>query len=393
MKTRTETLSTPTRPEALRTDGSNEFAHFSMQVRVPKILDEVLERNPNFAPTVRRAVADLRDGIAGGARFPELAFPAPDAMEWESDSERRKGEGWLSSQWFFAECYVYRCLMAATRYFETGRDPFTPAKQAELDGEALYHTLETVLDAVAAEKPDMRLFMLLGASLWGNRADLSYAVGTAFGHQGTHDDLLCDDRSWVVQRLLSAQGDVHIVLDNAGSELAADLALAEAIVASTSARVTLHVKAHPTFVSDAVAADVWALLAALQGKSAVVRDLGQRFERAFFGGQLRIAPDGFWNGPRFLWDRPMRLARELDAAALVILKGDANYRRTTGDAMWPEKTTFTEATSYLPAPLVCLRTMKSDGLVGVGDARAAELDRADPKWRINGRRGLVQAKR
>jgi hypothetical protein len=380
------------RPTPLSTDGSNEFARFSMAVRVPKILDDVLQRNPDYSPGIKSAIEELRDGIAGDAPLPELAFPAPDATEWEPEWLDRRGETWLKSQWFFGECYVYRCLMIATRYFETGRDPFTPAKQAELDGRELFERLGAVLET-AGGKPGDRLFALLGAALWGNRVDLSYAVGKAFGHDGAHDDLLCDDRVWVVERLLAAKGDVHLVADNAGSELAMDLALAAAVLELSPARVTFHVKSHPTFVSDALAADVWALIFALQRRDKTEKAVAEQLAMAFSSGRFRIAPDGFWNGPRFLWQRPSRLSRELDRADLVVLKGDANYRRALGDAIWPSGTTFAEATAYLPAPLVCLRTMKSDSLAGIPAERIAALDAADSAWRVNGRRGVIQAKR
>jgi len=380
------------RPAPLLTDGSNTFARFSMAVRVPKILDEVLERNPDYSPGIKSAIAALRDGIAGDAPLPPLAFPAPDGAEWEPEWLDRRGQTWLKSQWFFVECYVYRCLMIATRYFETGRDPFTPAKQAELDGHELFERLGAVLEGTGS-KAEERLFVLLGAALWGNRVDLSYAVGKAFGHDGAHDDLLSDDRASVVERILSANNDIHVVADNAGSELAMDLALAGAMLELSPARVTFHVKAHPTFVSDALAADVWSLIFALQKRDKTVKALGEGLERAFIGGRFRIAPDGFWNGPRFLWQRPPRLSRELDRADLVVLKGDANYRRALGDAIWPSPTTFAEATAYMPAPLVCLRTMKSDSLAGVTEERIAALDQADPAWRVNGRRGVIQAKR
>jgi uncharacterized protein with ATP-grasp and redox domains len=376
----------------IATDGSNAFARFSMAVRVPKILDEVIERNPDYPPAITRAVAALRDGIAGDAPLPPLAFPAPDGAEWEPEWLERRGQTWLGTQWFFAECYVYRCLMIATRHFETGRDPFTPAKRAELDGRELFERLDAVLEN-ASERPGERLFALLGAALWGNRVDLSYAVGRAFGSDGADDDLLCDDRPWVVERLLSAEGDVHLVADNAGSELAMDLALVDAVLTHSRARVTLHVKAHPTFVSDAVAADVWALIVALRARSKMQKALAERLENAFLDGRLRVAPDGYWNGPRFLWQRPARLSRELDRADVVLLKGDANYRRALGDALWPSQVTFAEATAYGPAPLVCLRTMKSDSLAGIAEERIAALDAADPAWRVNGRRGLIQAKR
>jgi hypothetical protein len=381
-----------TRPPPLGTDESNAFAHFSMAVRVPKILEEVIARNPDYSPAIQRAIAALADDIRNDAPMPALAFPTPDEPEWQPDWEERRGQTWLATQWFFAECYVYRCLMAATRYYETGRDPFAPAKEEELRGPSLWRNLEAVLER-SSENGERRLFGLLGAALWGNRVDLSYAVGTAFGADGEHDDLLCDDRHWVVEHFLAAHGDVHLVADNTGSELAMDLALADAVIGLSTARVTLHVKAHPTFVSDAIAADVWMLLAAMRGRAGSAEKLAQRLEQAFTAGRLRLAPDGFWNGPRFLWRRPARIARELDGADMVMLKGDANYRRAVGDALWPDGASFASATSYLAAPVVCLRTMKSDSLVGISQERIAELDRADASWRINGRRGIIQAKR
>jgi hypothetical protein len=75
---------------------------------------------------------------------------------------------------------------------------------------------------------------------------------------------------------------------------------------------------------------------------------------------------------------------------MVIFKGDANYRRVIGDALWPSEATIAEATSYFPAPLLLLRTMKSDAVVGLPTGLAQRLDAADRDWRINARRGLIQ---
>ncbi len=112
--------------------------------------------------------------------------------------------------------------------------------------------------------------------------------------------------------------------------------------------------------------------------------------RAWDDDRLRILPDPFWNGPRFLWERPARLARVLDGATAVVLKGDANYRRAVGDAIYPDGISFAAATDYFPAPLICLRTMKSDALAGLAPGRSAQLDAVDRDWRINGRRGVIQ---
>jgi hypothetical protein len=377
------------RPAPLRTDRSNAFAHTSMSVRVPKILEEVIGHNSDLPPAPLQAVARLRDEIGGDARVPPLQFPAPDAPEWEAALAAHAGETWLRTDWFFAECYVYRCLMSAVRYWESGRDPFAAAKREELAGEPLWHGLEGAL-AGASDDVAVHVAELLLRALWGNRVDLSYAVGVAFGAAGHADDLLCDDRGRALPALLQPGGDVHVVADNTGSELATDLALADTLVARAGARVSLHVKLHPTFVSDAVVADVWALLDAMGGRGGGAADLAARLRRAFGDDRLRILPDPFWNGPRFLWERPARLGRVLDGATAVVLKGDANYRRAIGDAIYPGGISFAEATDYFPAPLVCVRTMKSDALAGLPPGRAAQLDAVDREWRINGRRGVIQ---
>jgi hypothetical protein len=363
-----------------------------MKVRVPKILDEVVERNPSFAPAIRDAVSRLRDEIRENRELPGLGFPAPDASEWADALAPRSGERprtWLGSEWFLAECYVYRSLMAAVRYWETGRDPFSSVKHEELAGERPWMGLESAL-AGFSMPPQDRLHALLGQALWGNRVDLSYAVGVAFGAQGEKDDLLSDDRAWAVPKLLVPGGDVHIVADNTGSELSMDLVLVDALVTLAQARVTLHVKMHPTFVSDAIVADVWALVDAIHARGGEASKLAARIRDAFDAERVRVVPDFFWNGPTFLWDRPLRLAAELDRASIVVLKGDANYRRAIGDALWPADTPMRDATSYFPAPLLCLRTLKSDPVVGLPPGLSTRLDAVDTEWRINGRRGLIQ---
>ena len=104
---------------------------------------------------------------------------------------------------------------------------------------------------------------------------------------------------------------------------------------------------------------------------------------------MRIAPHLFWNGPASLWELPEPLRAELGGARLVILKGDAHYRRATGDALWAPETPFASVTSYFAAPLLALRTLKSDPVVGLAPGVAQRLDAADPRWRVNGRRGVA----
>jgi hypothetical protein len=52
-------------------------------------------------------------------------------------------------------------------------------------------------------------------------------------------------------------GNIDIIVDNAGFELVSDLALADHLVSSGVAKaVTFRLKGHPTFVSDALGKDL-----------------------------------------------------------------------------------------------------------------------------------------
>jgi hypothetical protein len=232
-------------------------------------------------------------------------------------------------------------------------------------------------------------------SLWGNRVDLSYRVAADRVH-AHEDDLLADDRAKAVPLLLGAHAGaprhVHVAADNTGTELALDLALVDSVLegAGGRARVTVHVKQQPVFVSDATAADVWSLIDRMHARGGPFAAVSDRLRVAFGEERLSIAPDPYWSGPSFLWEMPSHLRDELAKASILVLKGDANYRRLSGDALWPLEATFKDACEGLPCPVACIRTMKSDSVVGLPAALVEELDATEAKWRIDGKRGVVQ---
>jgi len=87
---------------------------------------------------------------------------------------------------------------------------------------------------------------------------------------------------------------------------------------------------------------------------------------------------------------PASLRRKLSEADLLISKGDANYRRLLGDRHWPFTTPFDDIVGYLPAPLLALRTFKSEVAAGLHPEQVADLDKNDPDWLINGKWGVIQ---
>merc|ERR1712232_453904 len=111
-------------------------------------------------------------------------------------------------------------------------------------------------------------------------------------------------------------------------------------------------------------------------------------------GRLRVRPSAYYTSARSFWDLPEDLRSEYAASAVVILKGDANYRRLLGDLHWPYETPFADyVRSFWPSRgLVSLRTMKSGVALGIPTEKQAEAKAARPNdWLTCGVYGQVLA--
>lgn len=362
-----------------------------MAVRVPKTIDQILDVNPAYPASIQQALTRLKHAIVNNEPIAMLDELAPDYASWRQAHLAHTGDTWLGTKWFYAETFFYRHVIQCVRWWETGRDPFFPIKAQEYDGANLWNLLETTL--AIDSSPEDRLHQLMHQVLWGNRIDLSFTAAMERGTLIGSDDLLVDETTPAVEQLLNHTGTVHLIADNAGTELAMDLALIDSLLTyNVVANVVLHLKMFPTFVSDATPTDVWTFLKRLQTHGSDAVRLYERLTAAIDEGRLRLMPNLYWNSSRLLWDMPTNLERAFQNAQLVIIKGDANYRRMVGDALWPTDTPFSEVTGYFPAPLLALRVLKSDTIVGLTPNTAPSLDAIDAKWRVNGQRGIIQFK-
>ena len=391
-------------PVPLRTGGSNRFAYDTMASRLPKNLANVVAAHPDYPAAIRDAIGRLADAIASNAPIPELPLPAWDYDTWQRCCAPYAGDRWHDSDWFFAETYGFRLLLSACRYFQTRVDPFGPAKRAELDSGAPFLPIKRffgqhgaaqleALSAISHEHGVELVADALALSMWGNKADISFAAGGALDHSaGQSSLLLIDDRTAAAQALVSRPGAVHIVCDNSGAELGADLVLALTICALTAKSVVLHPKLYPTYVSDTTVEDVHLFLAAAAASAdQVVAQFAAAVRRAFDQGQLSLAPDDYWCSTGFINQLPQRITRSFAGTAMVIVKGDFNYRRGFRDTLWPPGTDPAAALgAHFAYPLLFLRTMKSDCLVGAPPAMCAHLDSTEPGWRTAGKRGVIQ---
>lgn len=394
-------------PEPLRGIDADSFAYYTIVERLPDIIRRVLSENDFSQPIVRQLETLIEEIPSAKIRHLNDS-EAPDASQWTQYIEPYLDHNWLQISWFLAETYLYRRILEATGYFKPGEgyrvDPYTYQKQ---------RGLETSHDAIAnlsaqlnawvkqSDKPFDHLTSLLAIALWGNQADLSlWPAGQA--KQPKHTDLqtsqshiVINDTTDVIDYLAGPMDQslrVDFIVDNAGFELVCDLALTDFLLGSgLASTVGLHLKVHPTFVSDATITDGEQTIAFLAGEAQPdINHFGQRLQAHLDTNRLQLQDDLFWTSPLSFWDMPDRVRQALTRSTLLISKGDANYRRLLGDRHWPYTTPFADIVSYLPTPLVALRTFKSEVAAGLQPDQIKTLEAGDPDWLTNGWRGVIQ---
>lgn len=389
-------------PPPLMTSEPGSFARFTIEQRKPEILRQVIADN-DYPPDVVTALETFAEELRGEQVRLLSAEDGPGWEVWHPIWRAYEGATWLELPWYFAESFFYWRLLNAVGYFRSGslkgKDPFAPAKQRELARQwNSIQRLAAFASRIPADAEEVHLHFetLLHYTLWGNRADLSnQAVSESRGAQPMQrerENLLQDDTDALLHGWASQTMPLAVFInDNGGIELAADLALADFLLRTRRAeRIIFHLKVAPFFVSDAMPQDADTLLARLAGDAhAETRALGHRLHAHLEEGRLRWETHPFWNSPQMLWEIPEDLRDSIEAASLVILKGDANYRRLLGDLHWPATTSVQDVARYFPADLLIMRTLKSEIVVGLAEGQAETLFQDDPDWLINGQRGLI----
>ncbi|MGJ3254311.1 MAG: damage-control phosphatase ARMT1 family protein [Elainellaceae cyanobacterium] len=376
----------------------NTFAHYTLMQRWPAVVRRVIAEN-DFLPDVVERLDQLITELPDGEMRSLHDRDSPDAEAWDTYLQPYLEQSWLDVPWFFAEFYFYRRILEATHYFQPSPtqavDPFASQKRAGLN-QAMNAT--RAMSKVLADEgfEGDRLQFFLYAALWGNQADLSLNPSADPSAQDVEAQLKQDH---ILVNHVSAVGDwlsrgvqrIDIVADNAGLELISDLCLADLLLQKGVETIVLHLKAHPTFVSDATVEDVYFTLAALEADSdATVRSLERRLKHNIASDRLQLRDAWCWISPLVGWEMPTLLRHELHGTHLTIMKGDANYRRLLGDCHWTVTTRFEDIVCYFPTPVVALRTLKSEIVAGLSPGQVDWLNHHDSDWLVSGKWGLIQ---
>lgn len=393
-------------PPSLIASRDGGFTEYTVINRMPNIARRVIEEN-DFSNEINQSLENLASGLSSEKLLPLVDDTGADFAAWQNYLQSYQGWRWVDIPWFVAETYFYRLILNITNYFRPGKfqyiDPFELQKSQGLQKslDSIIALCEQTNTWLQQDSQQTGLIGMLYFSLWGNRVDLSLWSAiededrSNFNIESQQAHILVDDSTKVVDllvnKLANQEKQVDLVADNAGFELVCDLCLLDFLLtAGLVDRVKLHLKPHPTFVSDATIKDVHHTVEFLSNvENSEVKYEARRLQDYIASGKLILSEDYFWTSPLPFWEIPESLKSELSNASLLLVKGDANYRRLLGDYHWDFSTDFTDIVCYLPVPTLALRTLKSEVAAGIPPS-VIDIAKSDADWLTNGSWGVIQ---
>ncbi|GAA5930930.1 damage-control phosphatase ARMT1 family protein [Sporobolomyces koalae] len=429
------------------------FAHATMGVRLPTILgkaiDDVVktlndehdeEKIVDLTECIAR-MEDLMDDLHANSKLrPIVDDGEGDIPLWNKEIAKFfRGKDFMNAPWLFAEAYKYRRLhecFSLSKYwkdydvfFRQKCDTFSRSADAVFElslrfAEPFKH------DADVDKQLEAKRLMfheLTQVCLWGNSTDLSLLINmseedikrlqsTGGEHlAATEQNILGNDLHKVWEYVASDKfggqakgGRMDFVLDNAGFELYCDCVYADWLIQSgLCSQIRFHGKRFAWFVSDVTRKDFnWLLNSMVYGhlfpeasddQVASLKAMGLRWKEYVKKGEWVYEEHPFWISGYTFWELKSEapdLFLHLADSDLVIFKGDLNHRKLTYDCHAPPATPFAMAIGPLATepgapPVLSLRTIKSDVVVGIPPNKAEELDETEKGWKISGKYAVV----
>src|SRR5690606_36206605 len=183
--------------------------------------------------------------------------------------------------------------------------------------------------------------------------------------------------------------------DNAGLELFSDLLLIDYLVNTGQvSRVNLHLKAYPTFVSDATVRDLIGHLEIMRSfRSGPLSQFADRLESHRQSHRIRLLEHPFWNSPCYFTELSPAIKQSFSDGSVLVFNGDANYRRLVEDREWRYTTPLDNMLDYLGHACFSIRTLNSEIVLGLHESQINSLVNTDKDWLTNGKYGLIMGNR
>ncbi|XP_077516471.1 damage-control phosphatase ARMT1-like [Amblyomma americanum] len=427
-------------PPPLSAKNTKGFAYKTVRDRLPVILTKVIDTVFRDRMEIERLMgaeareetklvvgrlAKLRNEMVTNKPMVRIEDNFEDAQVWNRvldsyTADKGCPPRWYEASWLYIETYYYRRIFEAFQVTSRLKDydPFRKLKQDALYGS--FNAVRILCDFVhqnthreaTLETLKQSTYRLIEVSLWGNRCDLSLSCGADSSGQASmlqqtdglrpyiisnHADKLWQHLCKLHERNHDGEPTrLHCVVDNAGYELATDLALLDFLhETGYVASVTIHVKAIPWYVSDVMRRDLfWTLREMQDSDHSATQSLSERCQRRIMDGTWFVMDDVFWTQSFDYAEMATRrpdLYKLLQSSDLVLFKGDLNYRKLVGDLDWDPTVSFKHALrGFEPTFLCALRTLKADTVAGIEPVIANEVAQRSPDWMVTGQYAVIQ---
>lgn len=298
-----------------------------------------------------------------------------------------KKQSYLFSKapFIFAEHYYFYSILYYMR--EDTKDPWKKAK------DNLHKSIEERIKEIV--KCD-DIGDILKSCVNSNTTDLSQNqqnIGSFVDNALVKDDTE-KFRTFIDKGGLSNK-DIHIIVDNCGIELISDIMLGLYLLEKNKiSTLYFHFNVLPIFVSDVVKSDIEDALKLIKGDGSDEsrKELVEKYKKYRADRCIVESADVFWNMPIPFKNAPDKILHDkfnATSTGLVIFKGDLNYRRLVGDRKWRIDSPLEEHIKYITPPILILRSLKSNVLLGI-DKETATPDEACPSWKTTGDFGIIQ---
>lgn len=380
-------------PPPIMTSEKGSFARKTIEELKPGIIDNVLSEY-DYTPQILEALLEFKHEMATG-KLHQLQENTSDKPIWDEDTAPYTGNTWLEIPWFLAETFFFRRILEATQYFQPGpwqgKDPFQHLKNKEIS--SALHPFSEAYQPNTIDDDRKKFQIACYQALWGNQSDLSNLEVYESTANPQTNKLIFNQSERAYDYLLShSPTQIAYFLDNVGKELFFDLAFIDHLLQSGLAHsITCYLKNQPFFVSDAQPKDFQRAVDLL-GASSVEKceSLAKRIIKGIKSGDIQIETPPFLTSSRSFHEMPKALKNHINDHDFTILKGDVNFRRLVGDRHWDPETPLDAAVGYFYTPVLSLRTLKSELILGLTiDELNTLRNQAEEDWLINGQRGMI----
>lgn len=379
---------------------------------------ELKKQSEHIVEGIELLLREIEDGVSI-RKFTESEVALIPSLQSYNDilATMKEKPTWLAGPWLFTECYLYRVLDTVVKsqskwvdfdIFEVlKRDTFKSSKFGIYELAIRYKKLSEELKKtpqVETEKLRILFEEFVDISLWGNATDLSLLANATLediqSRQGKEareksaENIIANDLPEAWSRLVAVPFEerrVDFVLDNAGFEFYTDLSLSLFLLdAKLVKTVVFHCKTRPWMVSDTMVKDYKLFLQDMRNSDwfpdhqEELEYFVSSIEYYHSTKQFQLVDSEFWTSaldysylsPHETKYGGAELYNYFQESTLVIVKGDLNYRKLTGDRMWPKTTPFVNAIDQLATSnihVLALRTCKADVCVGLPDGLEEKL--------------------